>query len=213
LRIAFGWAEAVLVGLFIFGIIGRFKKFKHKKTARWISMLTGILVLGFLFNKPLVLVMINKMLLGFWPPWQLNLYLYILLFGIVFIYTVDNKNPYCEWFCPFGSTQECIGLIGGAKKRIPVRLHKGLRWFQRILALGSIVIALLYRNPSLSSYEVFGAFFRLIGTTIHFVLLGIVLMAALFIMRPWCNYLCPLRPLTDFIRLGRSWGLEVWRKI
>jgi len=212
-KIRFGIPETFLAGLFLFGIAGRLRRFKYKKAARWISMLTGLFVLGFVFNKPLTLVLINRMLLGFWPQWQLHLYSYILLAGIVFVTFVDNKNPYCEWFCPFGSAQECLAVIGGGKKRPPKNVHTALRWFQRTLALGAIVTALLYRNPSISSYEVFGAFFHLIGTNFHFILLGIVLIGALFIRRPWCSYLCPLRPVTDFIRLVRNWFRDIGKTI
>ena len=52
----------------------------------------------------------------------------------------------------------------------------------------------------------------LIGSNFLFVLLGIVLVASLFIRRPWCSYLCPLRPVTDLIRLVRNWILELWEK-
>jgi hypothetical protein len=209
-RIQFGLPEGVLLGLFLFGLITRWRRFRLKEAARWVSMLVGITVIGFVLNKPFTLVFINKILLGFWPKWQLELYWYILLGGIVFITLIDNRNPYCEWFCPFGATQECLGLIGGAKVRVPDRLHASLRWFQRGIALTSVVLAMIFRNPSVSSYEVFGAFFRLIGTNFHFVLLAVVLVAALFIRRPWCSYLCPLRPVTDFIRLVRNWFLEIW---
>ena len=211
--IRWGVSETVLLGLFMFGIVGRFRRFKFKRTARWISMLTGLFILGFVFNKPFTLGLVNKALLGFWPHWQLHLYSYMLLAGILLITLVDNKNPYCEWFCPFGSAQECVAVIGGGKKRLPKRIHASLRWFQRALALGAIAVALFFRNPSISSYEVFGAFFHLIGTNFHFILLGIVLVAALFIRRPWCSYLCPLRPVTDFIRLGRNWFRDIWWKI
>jgi polyferredoxin len=211
-RILFGLPEISLIVLFAFGIAVRSRRFKPKKAARWISMLLGLIFIGFAFNKPLTIVLINKMLLGFWPEWQLHLYWYLLLAGILFVYTADNRNPYCEWFCPFGSAQECLGIIGGVKARIPDPAHSLLRWFQRFLALGAITIALLYRNPSISSYEVFGAFFRLIGTNFHFILLGIVLLASLFIRRPWCSYLCPLRPVTDFIKLMRSWVKEIMGK-
>jgi hypothetical protein len=209
LEIIFGIPEIALIFLFAFGVIGRLNRFKYKKTARWISMLIGLGVLGFLYNKPLTLVFINKMLLGFWPVWQLNLFWYILLFGILFIYTIDNRNPYCEWFCPFGSAQECLGMIGGAKVRIPLKIKSILRWIQRFLALSVIVIALYYRNPSTFSYEIFGAFFRFIGTNFHFILLGIILVAALFLKRPWCSYLCPLRPVTDYIRMARNWIRDI----
>lgn len=175
-------------------------------------MFVGLVVLGFLYNMPLTIVWINKILLGVWPTWQTNLYWIILIGGILFVYTADNKNPYCEWFCPFGATQECLGVVGGAKVRVPLRSHNLLRWGQRLLALAAIVVALIFRNPGVSSYEVFGAFFRLIGSNFLFALLGIVLVASLFIRRPWCSYLCPLRPVTDLIRLIRVWIKELWKK-
>jgi NosR/NirI family nitrous oxide reductase transcriptional regulator len=210
--VVFGFPEAFLLVLFAIGFVGRSRRFKHRKTIRWISMLVGMGVLGFVYNRPLTLVFINKMLLGFWPEWGLNIYWYILLVGIVLFIAVGKKSPYCEWFCPFGSAQECLGIIGGAKKRIPERTHVLLRWFQRVLALSAIVLALFSRNPSISSYEVFGAFFHLIGSSFNFALLAVVLVAALFFKRPWCSYLCPLRPVSDFIRLISNWIQEIWLK-
>jgi len=204
-KIIFGLPEFVLIFLFMMGLIGRRRSFKYPKIARWFSLLTGLVVLGFLFDKPLTIVLINKMLLGFWPEWQLHLYWYILLAGILFITIMDLRNPYCDWFCPFGSAQECLAALGGAKRGFPKNIQPFLRWFQRALALGAIVVALFYRNPGLSSYEVFGAFFQLIGTNFQFILLGIVLVAALFIRKPWCGALCPLRPVIDFVRLIRNW--------
>jgi len=209
-RIQFGFPEIILIALFFFGIVARMRRFKHKKEARWASMLVGLAVLGFLYNTPLTIVWINRWLLGFWPQWQTHLYWYLLILGILFVYTIDNRNPYCEWFCPFGATQECLSVVGGAKLRVPNRAHTLLRWLQRALALAAIVIALVYRNPGISSYEVVGAFFGLIGSNFLFVLLGIVLVASLFVRRPWCSYLCPLRPVTDFIRLIRNWVGEIW---
>ena len=203
-KVQFGTPEIVLLALFLFGLVARQKRFKPKKAARWISMLAGIGFLGFLLNKPFTLALINKILLGYWPKWQLELYWYILLGGIVFITLINNRNPYCDWFCPFGATQECLGIIGGAKNWISIRIQLYLRWLQRLIALSAILMALILRNPSVSSYEVFGAFFRLIGTNFLFILLAVVLIVSLFIRRPWCSYLCPLRPVTDFIKLLRN---------
>jgi len=212
-HIRFGFPEAVLIALFALGIVGRMSRFKPKKAARWVSLLLGLTVLGFLYNMPLTIVLINKLLLGFWPQWQTHLYWYLLILGILFVSTIDNRNPYCEWFCPFGAVQECLGVVSGSKRRVPLRAHNLLRWLQRGLVLTAIVVALIFRNPGISSYEVFGAFFRLIGSNVLFGLLGIVLIASLFIRRPWCSYLCPLRPVTDFIRLIRNWFRELWVRL
>jgi polyferredoxin len=74
------------------------------------------------------------------------------------------------------------------------------------------MLAFLFRNPGLSSYEVFGALFAFTGSTVLFALLGIVLLLSLFVKRPWCHYLCPLDPVYDIVRLGRTWVLEQWTR-
>jgi len=213
LAIQFGIPEITLIGLFAIGFIGHKKKFKYTKQARWASMLIGMIVLGFIYTRPLTLSDINKFLLGFWPAWQTNLYWYLLIGGMLLVFTVDNKNPYCEWFCPFGAAQECMGAIGGAKARSVGRNKNMLLWVQRGLAWLAIVLALLFRNPGLTSFEVFGTLFDLNGSGFQFAILGIVLVASLFIRRPWCTYLCPIRPVTDIYRTFRKWILESWKRI
>jgi NosR/NirI family nitrous oxide reductase transcriptional regulator len=211
-RIILGIPEITLILLFAAGYIGHQQHFKYKKQIRWVSMLVGLIVLGFVYNNPLTIAFINKLLMGYFPDWHTSLYWYLLLGGILFVYTVDNKNPYCEWFCPFGAAQECMGAIGGAKVRTLAEYRTTLVWIQRGLAWLAIVVALLFRNPGISSYEVFGTLFSLIGSGFQFILLGIILVAALFLKRPWCSYLCPLRPVTDLIRLVRKWVIETWQK-
>ena len=212
-KVQFGIPEITLIGLYVVGYIGHQQKFKYKKQVRWISMLAGVIILGFIYTRPLTLSDISKFLLGFWPQWQTNLYWYLLIGGILFVFTVDNKNPYCEWFCPFGAAQECMGAIGGAKPGRAGRYKNFLKWLQRGLAWMAILLALLFRNPGLTSYEIFGTFFDLKGTTFQFALLGIVLVTSLFVRRPWCTYLCPLRPVTDLYRAFRKWIIESWKTI
>lgn len=212
-QIQFGIPEIVLIALFAVGFVGTQRKFKYTKQIRWASMLIGLVVLGFIYTRPLTLSMINQMLLGFWPQWQTNLYWYLLLGGILFVFTVDNKNPYCQWFCPFGAAQECMGAIGGGKVSSPQRYRNLFKWLQRGLVWLAIVLALIFRNPGLTSYEIFGTLFDLQGSTIMFVLLGLVLVISLFVRRPWCRYLCPLRPVDEFIKMIRGWILDLWRKI
>jgi len=211
-KIVFGVPEITLIALFAIGYFGKQGNFKYKKQLRWISMLTGMVVLGFIYNSPLTLAYINKLLMGFWPEWQSNLYWYLLIGGILFVFTVDNKNPYCQWFCPFGGAQECLGAIGGARLISPGKHRNWMKWLRRFVVWFAIVIALLTRSSGLTSYEIFGTLFSLLGNNIQFILLGIILIASLFIKRPWCTYLCPLGPVDEFIRMVRKWILEQWRK-
>lgn len=212
-KISFGIPEFTLIGLFAFGYYGHQSKSKYKKQIRWVGLLVGMVVLGFIYNAPLTLSNINKFLLGFWPQWQTNLYWYLMIGGILFVFAVDNKNPYCQWFCPFGAVQECMGAIGGAKTASPGRYRSFFTWLRRGVVWFAILIALLFRSPGLTSYEIFGTLFSLLGSNPQFILLALVLIASLFIKRPWCAYLCPLGPVDEFIRMVRKWILEQWKTI
>jgi hypothetical protein len=209
--IEFGIPEIVLIALFAAGFLSQQRKFTYKKQVRWATLIVGMVVLGFIYNKPLTLSMVNQALLGYWPSWQTNLYWFLLIGGILFVFTVDNKNPYCEFFCPFGAAQECMGVIGGAKVRSIGKSREVWVWVHRGLVWLAIIIALIYRNPGLTSYEIFGTLFKLVGNNYQFVLLGLVLIVSLFVKRPWCNYLCPLHPVEEFIRVIRRWIKELWQ--
>jgi len=212
-KVVFGIPEITLLALYAVGYFGHQKSFKFTKQLRWVGMLVGMVVLGFMYNAPLTLSYFNKFLLGYWPQWQNNLYWYLLIGGILFVFTVENKNPYCDWFCPFGAAQDCMGAIGGAKVYSAGRYRDFLTWLRRVVVWFAIVIALLFRSPGLTSYEIFGTLFSLMGSSAQFLLLGMILIASLFIKRPWCAYLCPLRPVIDFIRMARKWTLEQWQKM
>jgi FMN-binding protein/4Fe-4S binding protein len=212
LRVRFGVPEILLIALFVIGYAGQRSRFPNRKQVRWLTMLTGMATLGFLYNSPLTLAYINKFLLGFWPQWQTHLYWYLLLGGVLLVITVGNQNTYCLWFCPFGAAQECAGLVGGAKPCSTERYRNLLKRFRQGLVWLAIVIALIFRSPGLTSYEVFGTFFDLIGSQWQFLLLGIVLAAAMFIKRPWCQYLCPVPPVVGVVRAARKGVINLWKK-
>ncbi len=198
--IVFGVKEAVLIALFIVAFIGHRREFQYTKQVRWLCMLTGLLVLGFMYTNPLTISQINQLLLGYFPSWRTHLYFYLLVGGVFLVIILDNKNPYCSWFCPFGAVQECMNTVGGAKASGDFALKTAVKWAHRGLVFTAIIVALIFRNPGISSYEVFGVFFDLNGAVLSFIILGLVLVASLFIRRPWCNFLCPIPPIEDFIR-------------
>jgi NosR/NirI family nitrous oxide reductase transcriptional regulator len=192
-RIVFGVPEAILIGLFAVAVGQRYVRPKKKirNRIRWATLLTGLVTLGFLYNSPFVLAHVNMVLLGYWPEWQTHLFWYILIVGLLLFKAKDEWNVYCYDFCPFGAAQDVLGLIGGAKSR-KVRWSDKLIWVKRWLIAAAISLALIFRNPAFASYEIFGTAFRLEGSQFQLALLAIMVFAAMFYSRPWCQYLCPL---------------------
>ena len=194
-RIVFGLPEIVLIALFAIAVGRRRIKGKLSTVLRWTTLLGGLAFLGFLFNTPFVLAHINIVLIGYWPEWQTHLFWYILIIGLLLFKATEEWNVYCYDFCPFGALQEIAATIGGAKPK-KLRWNTVLLWSQRLLTVAAISLALIYRNPGLSSYEVFGTAFALEGSNFQFVLLAIILLSSLFLYRPWCRHLCPLHKNT-----------------
>lgn len=182
---------------------------KRQKLLRWTVMIISLAIIGFKLNAPLSISLINKTLLGFWPDWHSQLYFYIIIIGILLLILISGKNHYCNRICPFGTSQEIIGNISSARQINPGKFRIPLLWTQRILALAVIISALIFRKPGAGNYEVFGTMFRLTGNNLQFILLIIVAVSSLFIKRPWCGYLCPVKPVNDYFRFLRSSGIKI----
>lgn len=211
-KIKFGIPEITLIGLYAAGYFGH----KHrssiwKKRIRWGTMLIGMIVLGFIYTAPFTVAQVISLLSGFWPDWHNNLYWYILIGGIIFVTAVDAKNPYCSWFCPFGAFQECLAQVTGAKLYRPRQWNDFFTWLQRGLAFTAVLLGLALRRPGAAGYEPFATLFDQRGTLIEVAFLLMIVLASLVMYRPFCNYLCPLDPVYDFIAESRRWVREIWR--
>ena len=198
-KVIFGLPEISLTALYLLVLIGLTIGSKYKKVFRWISLISGLIILGFWLSIPLSLSKINSFLLGYWPDWHSNLYWYMLIFSVFGLIIINKKKYYCQWFCPFGAAQDILGLIGGASLKIPKWLRKGFLLTQRFLVWFAIVLAFFYRTPSKLNYEIFGTFFNLTGASILFAITIVFVIASLFMKRPWCNFLCPINGLEDFL--------------
>jgi len=204
-RIQFGFPEIILLLLLAMGTFGiKYASGKTLKRIRWVTMLAGMAVVGFMVNHPLTLVDINKFLMGYWPDVHYQLYWYLLTFGVLLIFLTTDKNYYCHMVCPFGAAQECLAVLGKAKSAHSKQYHGFFKWLRRAVVWLAVCVALIFRNPGISSYEVYSTIFSLSGTNREVLFLVIVLVFSLFMRRPWCKYLCPVPAFSDYLRFTKS---------
>ncbi len=198
--VIFGGGEILLLVLILAAQAGLLRRFKYQMHLRWVTLIGGLTVVGFLYAMPLSLVNINSLLMGYWPGWRERIGWYLIFAAVFLPVLLAGTNTYCTHLCPFGATQECVGLIGGARTRsLPSRFAGFGRWMPRFLVWGLVFAALLQRNPGIPSHEVFGVMFERTGTALQAGLLAAVLLVALFVKRPWCRYLCAIRPVVELI--------------
>jgi hypothetical protein len=195
----FGWPEIILLALLALSYAGSYTRIRAKKQLRWSTRILGLVFIGFVYCVPLTLTHVNSLLMGYLPDWRNQLYWYLLIIGVLLPVLLTGQRPYCNYVCPFGAVQECLGVVGGKPRRVPRSVQKWLRWSHGILVLGAIAVGLYARNPGLTSYEVFGSLFDLTGMTYQFIVLGVVMIVALFVARPWCRFLCPIQGVERYI--------------
>lgn len=194
----------IVLGLSVFVTRTRILK---KIKARWILILFNLIFLGFWTGNQLSIVQFSRLTGGDFPHLDQHLFFYLLLGGSLIFVLGLNKNIYYDRICPFGAAQECLGALSGTKRTIRDRNNQ-IRWIPRILALGLLIIGLIFRHPSSINYEVFSAFFQLVGNSLQFGILILVLVTSLFFRRPWCNLLCPVKPVFEYIQTIRNWFIQ-----
>lgn len=137
----------------------------------------------------------------------------IILMTIVFILAIFLGPIFCGFICPFGTIQEWIGKVGKRiwKKRyntfIPQKIHRILIWFRYIVLIMVVYITAKSGYLVFSDIDPYNALFTFWTEDVSIkalIALIVVLLAALFVERPWCKYACPygaLLGLSNKIRI------------
>jgi polyferredoxin len=129
----------------------------------------------------------------------------------VLVLAVAARGAFCGWICPLGFLQDLVaGASAAAQRRLPAA-HRAMRALRRVAG----PLAVLDRPLRLVKYAVLGwavwgaatfgvmvfrdvdpwvALLDIAGESTGFGLavLGVVLLGAVFVDRPWCRYACPL---------------------
>ena len=213
-QVDFGTAEiALLVGLgmvFTFRMVPPFNRF-HR--LRIFSLAFGFIVFGVWLSSPLSLVNFAVWPVGFAPTWQSNLFLYLLVGGLVSLALVFAKNFWCFWICPFVAMQETAHFIGGGRVRPITKRQIMLRNTRYFILWGVLLVVLLMRSPAISTFEPWGTIFSVEGTPEQWLLVIVTLGVAMFVYDFWCHYLCPVGATMDIILRVRMWFGDGLRRV
>lgn len=131
----------------------------------------------------------------------------IILMGLILISAILFGPVFCGWVCPLGSIQEWIGKLGKKifpqkhNNFIPPKLDRVLRYLRILVLIWVVYITAKSGYLMFSNIDPFQALFKFWTedvTVLALVVLGVTLVASLFVTRPWCRYLCPYGALLGF---------------
>jgi len=120
---------------------------------------------------------------GYSIPFNVLLFFLIpLLFAIVF------GRVFCAGVCPLGAIQELTGLK-------PVRLPGIIETFLASIPFIYLALAVVFATTNsrfiICKYDPFVGIFRLNAPYTIAIFGGLLLLAGIFLNRPYCRYLCP----------------------
>ena len=175
-------------------------------------------VLGFWTNSLLSLALFyNWMTNGISLAIQLPLLIIAVLAILLPLFT--KKSFYCQYLCPFGAAQEFVGGIGLKVKGkrgqqttdnrqqtlfTKANIFNFFAVLRKVILLTLLIIVALGVGLDLSVVEPFPIFnYQSIGFGVA-IFAAVIIVASVFIKKPWCNYLCPTGTLLESFRRLRN---------
>lgn len=142
-----------------------------------------------------------------------------ILMWIVLILSIGFGAVFCGWVCPFGTVQEFLGKIGKKlfkrkyNRFIPAKIDKYLRYLRYLLLAMVLYQTAIAGTLRFLNIDPYFALFNIWSTEVVWtalLILGITLLASLFVERAWCKYACPYGALLGifntfkFVKLSRN---------
>lgn len=121
--------------------------------------------------------------------------------GVVLLSALTAGKIFCGWVCPKGTIQEFL-FRKPLKIALPPRLDRALRMCKYVALAAILLLPLLFGyQPFSGDTSPFAVIFNLDGGVLAIIFLALILLASLFIYRPYCRYVCPTGALLGLASL------------
>ncbi len=162
--------------------------------ARLAYQAASLLVLGLWLNTLVTEIDLYNLSRGHWPDWSANPQRWLLL-GFVLVTGLLFGQVWCGYVCPFGALQEFLSRLG---RRLGLRRYARRPVESRLRFLKFLLLALALPAAWWSGESLWLAFDPMqyaFAPPWQGWAAGAVMLAlggALFFVRFWCRYLCPM---------------------
>ena len=127
-------------------------------------------------------------------------------FFLPLVFTMFFGRTFCAAVCPLGAIQD---LVAVKPLQVPLVIEHPLRLLRWVYLGAAVLFAAMGSAFIICEYDPFIAIFRL-GGAMHMFLLGAAFLAVgMFVVRPYCRYLCPLGAILGLLGHGAKWHARV----
>ena len=194
----------VFIVLLTVAVFLNLKRPKNLAGLRLIILTLSLLYFGFLLRQGLCPIATLQMVFVSQEKVVLAFFIF-LVFLLPLLTTLLFGSIFCNYICPIGAAQELTFRIPRKLLKIPVlaRFPKILLYIPYIvlflIALGSAH----FSTTIFCKFDPFGALFGCNPAGWKLPFLIALLIASLFIFRPFCHFLCPLGAILKFLEKFR----------
>jgi polyferredoxin len=142
----------------------------------------------------------------------------VVIFIAVMALALLFRSAFCGWICPLGTIQDLVnGLSKYLQKKVPVFrkamtslrkrparlavLDRYLRYVKYLVLVWAVGGAAAFGFMVFRDIDPWSALINIaeFSFTPGFVVLVVLLIASLFVERPWCRYACPLGAISGLV--------------
>lgn len=201
-----GIKEIIILLIFILTYIGSICKIKKM---RFVTLILGMVFIGFMFNVPVSVSQFASIFLGYVPSPVVNLTWWLMIAGALLLIIITRKNLYCAWICPFGAVQEFISGFSGFSLPLNSKIVKFSSFILYFFTFLALAMMFYFRNTSIGNYEPFAALFNFDGYGLIWLILPLALFSSFFWKRFYCRFFCPAgAALTLTVKLRRAISMK-----
>lgn len=140
-----------------------------------------------------------------------------IIIGSIVIVTLVFGPVFCGWLCPFGALQEFLASVFKKinkkyyGKIIGERTDNVLKNLRYITLGGAVILVAASQIVLLESINPYRAFLNLfinVYSVTGLTVLGIVVILAFIVERPWCRYLCPYGMLLGIFNMVKLFAVR-----
>ncbi len=156
-----------------------------------VSLVLSVAYLGFVKASLVSVVDIFGAMRASLPAWQ-DGQAYYLLIGFTLVSTVLWGRLYCGRICAFGALTQLMDRVVPARLRIepPAWLDRRLVYLKYVVLAVAVVYVLASGDTLVYRYIEPFWMFTLSGNAVMWTLLGLLLLATVFVRNLYCRYLC-----------------------
>jgi len=181
------WLATVVLATYLL------RRRKVSSRMRLLMLIAGVLVFGIIYGllmhggvNPSPVLSLRVVLFSGITQHSVASALLGMLIVLLVVGIISNKSI-CGWGCQLGLAQDLLFRVPTPKWKPPFWLSNGVRIVAFLALIGGIVFASFDWIARVDPFMLFS--FKLVIPALLFV--AVILIASLFIYRPWCQFLCP----------------------